>query len=583
MDLPKELLKDLEDRRVLLFLGSGASVSSKGTPGFPSAAHLAEKLCTELLHEPAAKGSSLAEIAQLTIWDHNGGRGQLEAFMTRIFSDPAVRPHRHHMELPLLGFPVITTNYDQLIELAYRSSGVGLSVILQDSDLPTATGLYLVKIHGCISRPSTCIISEDDYYRWLSEDSELKNLVRALFTTHRVVFVGYSLADVNFRLLLSELRSKVGPTLRRPYIVTPEVDQTSYNYQFAIHSLGACFIEATAAAFITSLAGTYGRGLVPYTDRYRSYYFQQSTLLNQSFANYAAERLLEDMRSNDAGPLQLDQAVVDRIFAIASSKQDELYGPFCSAPAPPGMVYVPPGEFIMGGSRLGNERLRVERIAEGFYIQQATVSNREYRVFAEHMRGSQDHTKCHPAEPANKNHWPDSDFSGAAAKDVVVVALPDDYFTNPDYDDYPVVNIDWWDAFAFASWMGWRLPTEQEWEKAARGIDGRTFPYGNTFDPSVSNVAETGIHKPVRLRTYPGGRSPYGCFEMSGNVWEWCADLFHGFSLDQCGTRVVRGGSCTRSRVKAATSFRNGRYLGDRWITRGFRCVLDQKNWRGGP
>src|ERR1035437_5586689 len=205
-DLPKELRIDLSHRRVLLFLGSGTSLSPKGTPGFPSAVGLAEQICSELLDETRTSIPSLIEVAQRAIWACGGSRGPLESLLSQIFANPSVCPQSHHLALPLLGLPMITTNYDQLIEQAYRSRGVRLSVVLQDSDLPVASEPYLIKIHGCISRPNTCLISEDDYYRWLSEESELKNLVRALFTTLRVVFVGYSVSDVNFRLLLSELR-----------------------------------------------------------------------------------------------------------------------------------------------------------------------------------------------------------------------------------------------------------------------------------------------------------------------------------------------------------------------------------------
>ena len=349
------------------------------------------------------------------------------------------------------------------------------------------------------------------------------------------------------------------------------------------------YAAAGAAAFVlsfieryrfpTEFADTYGHSLIPYVDKYRSYYFQQAARLALPFGDYAAEQVLADVRANNAGPLQLDQGVVDRIFAIAKTKEDEIYGPFRSVSAPPGMVYVPAGEFIMGGSRLGNERLRVDRVLKGFFIQETAISNKEYREFAEYIKKTGDHGRCHPAEPANKDHWPDPDFSGASAHDVIVAALPDDYFSNEEYDEYPVVNVDWWDAYAFSSWRRCRLPTEAEWEKAARGIDGRAYPYGNAFDPTISNVADSGIHRPVRLRTFPQGRSPYGCFEMSGNVWEWCADPFEPSHPEPIRTRVVRGGSCTRGRVKAGASFRNGRYVGDRWVTRGFRSVMNEDGW----
>lgn len=581
MDLPKELRNDLEARRVLFFVGSGASLSPSGTSGVPTALQLAERIHSDLLKGEFNPATPLLQVAQRAIWACGGSRAPLEALLSRNFASPIMKPQPHHEALATLRTPIVTTNYDQLIEHAYREKGIAPSVVIDDGDIPSAAEPYIIKIHGCISRPSTCVISEEDYYRWLSVESELKNFVRALLTTLRVVFIGYSLADVNFRLLLSELRRKLGPALRRPYIVTPAPDHSSYNYEFATNALGALFVDATAGNFIQAIAAMYGRQLIPYSDKYRSHYFQDPAVFNnKAFVPYAAAKVLEELQKSSAGPLLLDQSLVDHVFALAESRETEMYGPFRAASAPPGMVFVPEGEFIMGGSRLGNERIRVERALQGFYMQEATVTNHQYREFAEYMARTSDHSRCHPSEPPHKNHWPDKNFSGAVAHDVIVAGLPDDYFTNPEYDCHPVVNVDWWDAFAFASWKGWRLPKELEWEKAARGIDGRAYPYGNVFDPSVCNVAETGIRRPVAVRSYPAGRSPYGCFEMSGNVWEWCADLFEQSESETSPTRVLRGGSCTRGKVKAGAAFRNGRHVDDRWVARGFRCAIDADKWK---
>jgi formylglycine-generating enzyme required for sulfatase activity len=88
----------------------------------------------------------------------------------------------------------------------------------------------------------------------------------------------------------------------------------------------------------------------------------------------------------------------------------------------------------------------------------------------------------------------------------------------------PIVNITWEDARAYAEWKGKRLPTAAEWQKAARGTDGRRYPWGNDFDPRRCNTSESGIGDLTVAGRYPKGLSPYGCADMVGNVVQWCQD-----------------------------------------------------------
>ncbi|MBI2922706.1 MAG: SUMF1/EgtB/PvdO family nonheme iron enzyme [Planctomycetes bacterium] len=244
-----------------------------------------------------------------------------------------------------------------------------------------------------------------------------------------------------------------------------------------------------------------------------------------------------------------------------------------------GLVEIPGGEFTLG-SDSGFPDARPARAVglSAFAIDRREVSVRQYRRFLDDIRRTGDHSKCHPEEPRGTDHTP------ATWGEAGTVT-----------EDWPVLGVDWHDAYAYAAWAGKRLPTEAEWERAARGPRGLTFPWGEegayAGEKARANVGgrNGGLEGPAKTGSYPQGASAEGVEDLIGNAWEWCADWYAPDAYAVAAALDPRGPSGGRSRVVRGGSFgahpydvrafdrASGDAVVDAKRTVGFRCAADVK------
>ena len=139
-------------------------------------------------------------------------------------------------------------------------------------------------------------------------------------------------------------------------------------------------------------------------------------------------------------------------------------------------------------------------------------------------------------------------------------------------DDHPVIGINFYESLVCALWLGRRLPIEKEWEKSARGVDGRDYPWGEAmgYQNDYANTCDFVIGRTSPVTEFEQGISPFGCFDMAGNVWEWCAQLHLKGQITQ---RVARGGSWLNYMVHSKCAYRNTFDPDERYPASGFRCV----------
>jgi serine/threonine-protein kinase len=139
-------------------------------------------------------------------------------------------------------------------------------------------------------------------------------------------------------------------------------------------------------------------------------------------------------------------------------------------------------------------------------------------------------------------------------------------------DDHPVIGINFYEALVCSLWLGRRLPIEKEWEKSARGVDGRDYPWGEAmgYQNDYANTCDFVIGRTSSVTEFEQGISPFGCFDMAGNVWEWCVQLYSTRHVTQ---RVARGGSWLNYMVHSKCTYRNTFDPDERYPASGFRCV----------
>lgn len=203
------------------------------------------------------------------------------------------------------------------------------------------------------------------------------------------------------------------------------------------------------------------------------------------------------------------------------------------------MVEIPAGPFTMGSNAGDPEDAPGHEVdLPAFEIDKFEVINVDYATFVE----ATGYTTF--AEQGGYAGWRDEWEEGE--------------------DNHPVVRVTWADAEAYCTWLGKRLPTEAEWEKAARGDDERRFPWGNDWNPAKANVKETGLRGTTAMGSFGEGASPYGVEDIAGNVWEWTADWYQAYpgnntADDYYGEkfRVTRGGGWFDEEPQLTTFNRN--------------------------
>ncbi len=192
------------------------------------------------------------------------------------------------------------------------------------------------------------------------------------------------------------------------------------------------------------------------------------------------------------------------------------------------VVFVPKGYFSMGSETKTDEKPVRQVFLDAFWIGKNDVTVEQFRAYC-------DATGYNYAWDKHKPNW-------------------------GWIDNHPMVNVSWYEARDFCAWAGGNLPTEAQWEKAARGLIGQEYPWGEVFDTTKLHASKSdnnGVKSTAPVGTYPAGASPYGCLDMAGNVWQWCMDCYGDYeaniTMNPTGRlssqlHVLRGGGWANSK-----------------------------------
>jgi len=227
------------------------------------------------------------------------------------------------------------------------------------------------------------------------------------------------------------------------------------------------------------------------------------------------------------------------------------------------MVLIPAGEFIMGLDQDDPKGLvwaspKRNVFISDFYIDKYEVTNREYKRFVD----GTDHRVPFDDRYDTIYDWKDGIYKN-------------------NFKDHPVSLVDWYDANAYCKWVGKRLPTEAEWEKAARGTDGRDWPWKGGFDRFKANTADFKLQMTLPVGSFPEGASHYGVMDMTGNLFEWVDDWFKGYLGIKLESRrfgetfkVTRGSAWTSFADPYGYTFsRTAQIPSHKHRSIGFRCA----------